>query len=62
MIDIAYEAGADFIKFQTFKAKNLVSSFAQQIQRNTHQKIKINTLCKELEIPEKCMVKSYLTA
>jgi N-acetylneuraminate synthase len=30
LIDAAYEAGADVVKFQTFKAKNLVTEFAQQ--------------------------------
>lgn len=30
LVDKAYEAGADIVKFQTFKAKNLVTSEAQQ--------------------------------
>jgi N-acetylneuraminate synthase len=30
LIDAAYEAGADVVKFQTFKAKNLVTESAQQ--------------------------------
>ena len=30
LVDKAYEAGADIVKFQTFKAKNLVTSQAQQ--------------------------------
>lgn len=32
LIDKASEAGADVVKFQTFKAKNLVSKFAQKAQ------------------------------
>ena len=30
LIDAAKEAGADYVKFQTFKADNLVSKFAEK--------------------------------
>ena len=30
LIDIAAEAGADFVKFQTFKSENLVSKTAEK--------------------------------
>jgi len=32
LVDKAYEAGADIVKFQTFKAKNLVTSQAEQAE------------------------------
>lgn len=32
LVDAAYEAGADVVKFQTFKAKNLVTETAQQAE------------------------------
>lgn len=35
LIDAAYEAGADIVKFQTFKAKNLVTKDAQQAAYQT---------------------------
>ena len=38
LIDVAAKAGADFVKFQTFKAKNLVTKQAQKAiyqQENT---------------------------
>lgn len=40
LVDAAYEAGADVVKFQTFKAKNLVTESAQQAdyQVNNTQK------------------------
>ena len=56
MINIASEAGADFIKFQTFKAKNLVSSFALKAEyqkKNTSEKKDQYSMLKKLEIPEK---------
>ncbi len=56
MIDIASEAGADFIKFQTFKAKNLVSSFALKAEyqrKNTSENKHQYSMLKKLEIPEK---------
>ncbi len=30
LVDAAYKAGADIVKFQTFKAKNLVTEYAPQ--------------------------------
>lgn len=40
LVDAAYEAGADVVKFQTFKAKNLVTAFAEQAsyQQNNMQR------------------------
>ena len=38
LIDQSAKAGADIVKFQTFKAKNIVSKFAEQAdyqKRNT---------------------------
>ena len=32
MIDVAADAGADIIKFQTFKAKNLVTASAEKAE------------------------------
>lgn len=35
LVDAAYEAGVDIVKFQTFKAKNLVTQDAQQAEYQT---------------------------
>ena len=35
LVDAAYKAGADIVKFQTFKAKNLVTSKAKQAEYQT---------------------------
>ena len=35
LVDAAYDAGADVVKFQTFKAKNLVTSNAKQAEYQT---------------------------
>jgi len=32
LIDVAVDAGADVVKFQTFKAKNIVAKFAQKAE------------------------------
>ncbi|TOO19639.1 N-acetylneuraminate synthase family protein, partial [Vibrio parahaemolyticus] len=32
LVNAAYKAGADIVKFQTFKAKNLVTAEAQQAE------------------------------
>jgi N,N'-diacetyllegionaminate synthase len=32
LIDVAVDAGADVVKFQTFKAKNIVAKFAQKVE------------------------------
>jgi N,N'-diacetyllegionaminate synthase len=56
LIDIAATAGADFVKFQTFKAENLVSKSAEKAE---YQKANINdgdnsqfAMLKKLEIQE----------
>ena len=35
LIDVAAEAGADFVKFQTFKSENLVSKTARKANYQT---------------------------
>ena len=32
LVDAAYQAGADIVKFQTFKAKNIVTEEAEQAE------------------------------
>ena len=45
LIDIAKISGADYVKFQTFKAENLVCKNAKAIQyRTEHIKKKTNTI------------------
>ncbi len=56
MIDIASDAGADYIKFQTFKAKNLASSLALKAEyqkKNTSENKDQFSMLKKLEIPKK---------
>ncbi len=36
LVDVAHAAGVDIVKFQTFKAKNLVTKSAQQAEYQTH--------------------------
>ena len=54
LIDIAAKAGADFVKFQTFKAKKLVT---KQAQKATYQKENARgadsqfEMLRQLEIP-----------
>ena len=38
LIDVASDAGADSVKFQTFKAENLVSKNAQKLIIKTNYK------------------------
>lgn len=60
LIDAASDAGADFVKFQTFKAKNLVSEFAMQAdyqKKNTGEadQSQFNML-KKLELDERAHI------
>ena len=34
LVDAAKNAGADYVKFQSFKAKKLVSKFAEKAEKN----------------------------
>jgi N,N'-diacetyllegionaminate synthase len=56
LVDIAYKAGADIVKFQTFKAKNLVTRDAQkadyQISNTANNDSQFSMLSK-LELSEK---------
>lgn len=56
LIDVAADAGADYVKFQTFKAEKLVSRDAKKA---TYQKVSVNdgddsqfTMLKKLELSE----------
>lgn len=54
LIDPAYQAGADIVKFQTFKAKNLVTEEAQQADyqiANTQKKESQLAMLQRLELP-----------
>ena len=57
LIDKAAEAGADVVKFQTFKAENLVSESAQkaeyQISNTSDKEESQFAMLKKLEIKEK---------
>ena len=53
LVDAAYRAGADIVKFQTFKAKNLVTENAQQAEyqiTNSGQKESQYSMLKRLEL------------
>jgi N-acetylneuraminate synthase len=53
LIDAAHQAGADIVKFQTFKAKNLVTEDAQQAEyqiTNSGQKESQYSMLKRLEL------------
>lgn len=53
LVDAAYKAGADIVKFQTFKAKNLVTEEAQQAEyqiTNSGQKESQYSMLKRLEL------------
>lgn len=53
LIDAAHRAGADIVKFQTFKAKNLVTSKAKKAQyqiANTHKEESQLTMLSRLEL------------
>lgn len=53
LIDAAYNAGADIVKFQTFKAKNLVTASAAQAEyqiNNTKKKESQLTMLSRLEL------------
>ena len=56
LIDIAAEAGADFVKFQTFKSENLVSKTAEKANyQSINATIKSDSqfeMLKKLEIPQ----------
>jgi len=56
MIDVASEAGADAVKFQTFKAENVISKFAPkaEYQKSTtgHSESQLD-MAKKLELNEK---------
>ena len=54
LIDVAADAGADFVKFQTFKAKNLASVNAKKLnyqKENTFSKSSQLEMLSRLEIP-----------
>ena len=54
LIKSAYEAGADIVKFQTFKAKNLASKYADQAEYQTINMQKKETqleMLQRLELP-----------
>ena len=56
MIDCAFNAGADFVKFQTFRAKDLVTKYAEQAEyqiRNQGDLQNQYEMLKKLEINEK---------
>ena len=56
LVDVAVEAGADAVKFQTFKAENIVSQTAQQATyqvENTGVKETQFAMLKRLELDEK---------
>ncbi len=42
LIDVASDAGADAVKFQTFKAKDLVSKIAQKAEYQKKLQIRLN--------------------
>ncbi len=53
LVDAAHQAGADIVKFQTFKAKNLVTEDAQQAEyqiTNSGQKESQYSMLKRLEL------------
>ena len=53
LIDVASKAGADFVKFQTFKAKNLATNFAKKAKYQLDNKSKSKTqlpMLKKLEL------------
>ena len=59
LIDQSAEAGADIVKFQTFKAKNIVSKFAEQAdyqKRNTGSSKSQLELVKGLELPDEAFL------
>ena len=54
LIDVAAHAGADYVKFQTFKASNLATKAAQKTayqQQNTKENSSQQEMLKMLEIP-----------
>ena len=54
LIDVAAKAGADYVKFQTFKASNLATKAAQKTayqQQNTKENSSQQEMLKMLEIP-----------
>lgn len=54
LVDAAKAAGADIVKFQTFKAKNLASKLAQQAEyqvENTQKEESQLSMLKRLELP-----------
>ena len=56
LIDCASDAGADIVKFQTFKADNLVTKTAEKAEYqkiNTHSNTSQYSMLKELELSEK---------
>src|SRR6187200_3023546 len=55
LIDVASDAGADYVKFQTFKAKKLVSKMAQTANyqaQNTGKKESQLEMLQKLELSE----------
>ena len=55
LVDVASEAGADFVKFQTFKAERLVTQKAEQARYQTQNRGKEGPqyeMLKELELTE----------
>lgn len=58
LVDAAKEAGADCIKFQTFKTKNLVSHMAEKAkyQKETTGKSSQQEMLKQLELPYEAFI------
>ena len=52
LVDAAISSGADVVKFQTFKAENLVTVNAKKqiIRLKTHLPRNPNSICKKLEL------------
>ena len=68
-MDLAYQqidgdAGADIVKFQTFKAENLVTKSASKAQYQLRKQIPgIHfEMIKRLELPKRCISKSLINA
>jgi sialic acid synthase SpsE len=54
LIDVAHSAGADIVKFQTFKASKVVTKYAEQAKyqtKNTKKKETQLSMLKKLELP-----------
>ena len=61
LVDIASQAGADYVKFQTFRADTLVSKDAPKAnyQKKNVKKISHYQMIKNLKCPMTCILKSF---